>query len=40
MLMPSRLRLLLAGYPELIAVLAAAALGLSVQPPLAWLVSH
>jgi predicted Na+-dependent transporter len=37
---PSRLRLVLAGYPELIAVLAAAILGLSVQPPLAWLVSH
>jgi BASS family bile acid:Na+ symporter len=40
MLLPSRVRLLLAGYPELIAVLAAAALGLSVQPPLAWLAGR
>ncbi len=31
---------MLAGYPELIAVLAAAVLGLSVQSPLAWLASH
>jgi len=37
---PSRVRLLFAVYPELIAVLAAAALGLSVQPPLAWLAGH
>ncbi|HUN34274.1 MAG TPA: hypothetical protein VMU95_19905 [Trebonia sp.] len=36
----SRARALLAGYPELAAVLAAAALGLTVQPPLAWLDSH
>ena len=40
MLMPCRVRLLLAGYPELTAVLAATVLGLSVQPPLAWLASH
>jgi hypothetical protein len=40
MLMPSRVRLLLTGHPELTAVLAAAVLGLSVQPPLAWLASH
>ena len=39
-LVPSRLQVLFAGYPELIAVLAAAVLGLSVQPPLAWLASH
>lgn len=38
--MPSGVRRLLTGYPELIAVLAAAVLGLSVQPPLAWLASH
>jgi BASS family bile acid:Na+ symporter len=36
----SRARALLAGYPELAAVLAAAAIGLTVQPPLAWLASH
>jgi predicted Na+-dependent transporter len=36
----SRARRLLAGYPELIAVLVAAALGLSVQAPLGWLASH
>jgi BASS family bile acid:Na+ symporter len=35
-----RVRVLLAGYPELLSVLVAAVLGLSVQPPLAWLVSH
>ena len=40
MLLPSRVQLLLTGYPELIAVLAAAVLGLSLQPPLAWLASH
>lgn len=40
MLMPSRVRLLLTGHPELTAVLAAAVLGLSVQPPLAWLASR
>ncbi len=39
-LVPSRLQVVFAGYPELIAVLAAAVLGLSVQPPLAWLASH
>jgi predicted Na+-dependent transporter len=39
-LVPSRVRRLFAGYPELIAVLAAAVLGLSVQPPLAWLAGH
>jgi predicted Na+-dependent transporter len=37
---PSRARALLAGYPELIAVLAAAALGLSARRPLAWLAAH
>jgi len=31
---------MLAGYPELAAVVVAAALGLLVQPPLAWLASH
>jgi predicted Na+-dependent transporter len=35
--MPSRLRGLAAGYWELLAVLAAAVVGLRVQPPLAWL---
>jgi predicted Na+-dependent transporter len=39
-MMPSRVRLLAAGYPELIAVLAAAVLGLTVQAPLAWLVAR
>ena len=38
--MPSRVRLLIAAYPELTAVLIAAVLGLSVQAPLAWLTSH
>ena len=38
--MPSRVRALFAGYPELIAVLAAAVIGLSVQSPLAWLAGH
>jgi predicted Na+-dependent transporter len=37
---PSRLRAIAAGYPELIAVLAAAIVGLTVQPPLAWLAAH
>jgi predicted Na+-dependent transporter len=36
----SRVRLLLVGYPELLAVLAAAVLGLSLQPPLAWAANH
>lgn len=36
----SRVRALAAGYPELATVLAAAAIGLAVQPPLAWLASH
>ena len=40
MRIPSRVRLLLAGYPELTTVLAAAVLGLSLQPPLAWLAGH
>jgi predicted Na+-dependent transporter len=35
-----RLRQVLSGYPELVVVLVAAAIGLSVQSPLAWLVSH
>jgi arsenite transporter len=38
--LPSRLRAIAAGYPELIAVLAAAIVGLTVQPPLAWLAAH
>jgi len=37
---PSRVRAIVAGYPELIAVLAAAVLGLTVQRPLAWLAGH
>ncbi len=36
----ARARSLAAGYPEFVLVLAAAALGLSVQPPLAWLAGH
>ena len=36
----SRTRSLAAGYPEFGLVLAAAVLGLSVQPPLAWLAGH
>ena len=36
----SRIRAIAAAYPELIAVLAAAILGLTVQPPLAWLAGH
>lgn len=39
-MVPSRVRLLAAGYPELIAVLAAAVLGLTVQAPLAWLAAR
>ncbi len=38
--MSSRARAIFASYPELVAVLAAAILGLSVQRPLAWLASH
>jgi predicted Na+-dependent transporter len=38
--MAGGLRRLITGYPELAAVLAAAAVGLTVQPPLAWLASH
>src|ERR1700728_931989 len=38
--MPSRARAIVASYPELVAVLAAAILGLSVQRPLAWLAGH
>jgi predicted Na+-dependent transporter len=38
--LPSRIRAVAAGYPELIAVLAAAILGLTVQRPLAWLAGH
>lgn len=37
---PAAVRKQLAAYPELAAVLAAAALGLCVQPPLAWLAGH
>ncbi len=37
---PFSVRRLLAGYPELLAVLAAAVVGLTVQPPLAWTASH
>jgi BASS family bile acid:Na+ symporter len=36
----SRMRALIGGYPELATVLAAAAIGLTVQPPLAWLASR
>ena len=36
----SRIRAIAAAYPELIAVLAAAILGLTVQRPLAWLAGH
>ena len=36
----SRIRAIAAGYPELIAVLAAAIVGLTVQRPLAWLAGH
>ncbi|MBV9384319.1 MAG: hypothetical protein JOY82_06220 [Streptosporangiaceae bacterium] len=39
-LVPARVRLLIAGYPELTAVLAATAIGLTVRPPLAWLAGH
>src|SRR5277367_1615853 len=38
--LPSRIRAIVAGYPELIVVLAAAILGLTVQRPLAWLAGH
>jgi hypothetical protein len=39
-MLPSWVRLLIAGYRELIAVLAAAVLGLTVQAPLAWLAAR
>ena len=35
-----RLRSLLGSYPELICVLVAATVGLTVPSPLAWLASH
>jgi predicted Na+-dependent transporter len=38
--LPSRIRAIAAAYPELIAVIAAAILGLTVQRPLAWLAGH
>jgi predicted Na+-dependent transporter len=38
--LPSRARAIFASYPELVAVLTAAILGLSVQRPLAWLAGH
>jgi predicted Na+-dependent transporter len=38
--LPSRIRSIAVGYPELIVVLAAAILGLTVQRPLAWLAGH
>ena len=38
--MASRVRSLVAGYPELALVLVAAAFGLAWQPPLAWLAGH
>jgi predicted Na+-dependent transporter len=38
--LPSRIRAIAAAYPELIAVLAAAVIGLTVQRPLAWLAGH
>jgi arsenite transporter len=37
---PSRIRAIIAGYPELIAVIVAAIVGLTVQRPLAWLAGH
>jgi arsenite transporter len=37
---PSRIRALIAGYPELIAVIVAAVVGLTMQRPLAWLAGH
>jgi predicted Na+-dependent transporter len=37
---PTRITAIAARYPELLAVLAAAVLGLSVQPPLAWLAAR
>lgn len=40
MILPSRVRTLLAAYPELAAVLAAAILGLSVRVPFAWLAAR
>lgn len=40
MLLLSRVRRLLVGYPELLAVLAAAVLGLTLKPPLEWAASH
>ena len=36
----SRLRQAVSAYPELLIVLAAATIGLTVQRPLAWLISH
>jgi predicted Na+-dependent transporter len=38
--MPSRARAIFADYPELVAVLAAAILGLTAARPLAWLAGH
>jgi predicted Na+-dependent transporter len=38
--LPSRIRAIAAAYPELIAVIAAAIVGLTVQRPLAWLAGH
>jgi arsenite transporter len=38
--LPSRIRAIIAGYPELIAVIVAAIVGLTVQRPLAWLAGH
>jgi arsenite transporter len=38
--LPSRIRAIIAGYPELIAVIVAAIVGLTVQRPLAWLAAH
>jgi predicted Na+-dependent transporter len=37
---PARLRSLIGAYPELICVVVAAVVGLTVQSPLAWLASH
>ncbi len=36
----ARLRSLVGAYPELISVVVAAAIGLTLQPPLAWLALH
>jgi predicted Na+-dependent transporter len=39
-LLPPRARAILTGYPELVAVLAAAVIGLAARSPLGWLAGH